>query len=252
MEEEIKTSSRLLVVSAIVLLVILLTGPLGYRYGVVELMPSLISIVIAFVGGGLVVLVGLVYLVFAIRGGLPGNRNQVILAMALSLVPAFFVLPQMMTAWAVPPINDITTDPENPPAFVAVAPLRAEAPNPVTYGASGKWPADKLGAETRRAYPDLQPIRHFASVEEAVAQSESVLKTMGLEIVDVNADEGRVEATATTFWFGFRDDVVVRVVAEDDGDALIDLRSKSRVGQSDIGANAARIRQFISLYDADD
>ena len=66
---------------------------------------------------------------------------------------------------------------------------------------------------------------------------------MGLEIVAVNPDEGRVEATATTFWFGFKDDVIVRVLAEGEG-SRIDLRSMSRVGRSDIGANAARILAF--------
>ena len=70
---------------------------------------------------------------------------------------------------------------------------------------------------------------------------------MGLDIVTAESTEGRVEATATTFWFGFKDDLVVRV-ALDDGDALIDLRSKSRVGQSDIGANADRIREFIQRF----
>jgi uncharacterized protein (DUF1499 family) len=70
---------------------------------------------------------------------------------------------------------------------------------------------------------------------------------MGLEVVDVNQAAGIVEATATTFWFGFKDDVVVRIRETQQGSKL-DLRSVSRVGQSDIGANAARIQTFIANF----
>ena len=68
--------------------------------------------------------------------------------------------------------------------------------------------------------------------------------SLGWEIVSVSENEGRIEATATTFWFGFKDDVVIRV-REDSGGTRIDLRSVSRVGGGDLGANAARIRAFI-------
>jgi uncharacterized protein (DUF1499 family) len=85
------------------------------------------------------------------------------------------------------------------------------------------------------------------SSAEAVERSEEILAQMGLEIVAVDAEAGLVEATATTTWFGFKDDVVVRVVPDGDG-ARIDIRSMSRVGQSDVGVNAARIREFISLF----
>ena len=70
---------------------------------------------------------------------------------------------------------------------------------------------------------------------------------MGLEIVAVDRGAGLVEATATTFWFGFKDDIVVRVVGDGEG-SKIDLRSMSRVGQSDVGANAARITDFFDHF----
>ncbi len=246
MSEETKTSTRVLLVSAVVLLVLLLTGPLGYNFGLVPLEPSLVSLLIALAGGILVALAGIIYLIFAVRSKLAADRNLVAVAIILGLLPSVFVLPQMSRAQAVPPIHDISTDTDNPPAFVAVVPIREGAPNPVEYGTED-WPAEKLGAATREAYPDLQPIRAEMSVAEAVARSEDVLRDMGLDIVATESTEGRVEATATTFWFGFKDDLVVRV-ALDDGDALIDLRSKSRVGQSDIGANADRIREFIQRF----
>jgi uncharacterized protein (DUF1499 family) len=68
-----------------------------------------------------------------------------------------------------------------------------------------------------------------------------------LKIESTDIAAGLVEATATTFWFGFKDDVVVRVVANAAG-SRIDIRSVSRVGQSDIGANAARIEKFLAAF----
>ena len=77
-------------------------------------------------------------------------------------------------------------------------------------------------------------------------KARKTAEDMGLEIVAVEPKEGRIEATATTFWFGFKDDVVIRIVADGSGSRL-DMRSKSRVGRSDVGANAARIRRFMSM-----
>jgi uncharacterized protein (DUF1499 family) len=67
---------------------------------------------------------------------------------------------------------------------------------------------------------------------------------MGWEIAEADAAAGRIEATDTTFWFGFKDDVVIRIRPAEDGGSIVDIRSKSRVGMSDVGANAARIRAF--------
>ena len=133
------------------------------------------------------------------------------------------------------------------PAFVAVLPLRADAPNGSEYGASEAWPAEKLAETTLTAYPDLAPVITDMSIEEAVARAEETLIEMGLEIVDVSAADGRVEATATTFWFGFKDDMVIRV-RPDTGGVRLDVRSMSRVGQSDVGANAARIMRFVEMF----
>jgi uncharacterized protein (DUF1499 family) len=82
---------------------------------------------------------------------------------------------------------------------------------------------------------------------DAVARSVEVLSAQGLEVVNVDPDKGIVEAVATTFWFGFKDDVVVRITATPQG-SRVDMRSVSRVGQSDIGANAARIQKFLEAF----
>jgi uncharacterized protein (DUF1499 family) len=153
----------------------------------------------------------------------------------------------MAAAVDVPPIHDITTDTANPPEFVAIVPLRKNAPNGYEYGATEAWPAEKLGATTMEAYPGLKPIESDLSVADAVDRAEATLLAMGLEVVAVDRDAGVVEATATTFWFGFKDDMVVRVVGDGEG-SRIDLRSMSRVGQSDVGANADRITDFFNQF----
>ncbi len=245
--EEVKMSTRALLVSAVVLLIILVTGPLGYKFSMVPLQPSLVSLLIAVAGGALVFLIGLVYLVIAMRSDLGRNRNLVIVSMIMGLVPVGIIGPQMAAAGDVPPIHDITTDTANPPAFVAIVPLRENAPNGYEYGVSEAWPAEKLGATTMEAYPGLKPIESDLSVADAVDRTEAALQAMGLEIVAVDKEAGLVEATATTFWFGFKDDMVVRIVGNGEG-SRIDLRSMSRVGQSYVGANAARITDFVDRF----
>jgi hypothetical protein len=245
--EEVKTSTRTLLVSAIILLVILLSGPLGYRFSVVPLQPSLISLLVAFAGGALVFLIGLIFLVISIKSDLRVNRNLVILSLILGLVPVAIVGPQMAVGADVPPIHDITTDTANPPKFVAILPLRKNAPNGHEYGASEAWPAEKLGAATIEGYPGLKPIESGLSLADAVGRAEATLRAMGLEVVAVDKVAGVVEATATTFWFGFKDDMVVRIVGDEQG-SRVDLRSMSRVGQSDLGANAARIADFLDQF----
>lgn len=245
--EDLKTSTRVLLVSAVALLVILLTGPLGYKFSLVPLQPSLLSVMIALVGGLLVAIVGVVYLVLAIRRNLDRDRNILILALVLGLVPAVIMVPQIVTASALPPIHDITTDTVNPPAFDAILARRANALNKPEYGSGDNWPPEKLAAAQKEAYPNVQPLVSALSVNDAVARSEEVLSDMGLEIIAVDDARGLVEGTATTFWFGFKDDVVVRVVSEGEG-SRVDVRSKSRVGQGDLGANAARITEFLESF----
>jgi len=244
--EGLKLSTRALLICAVLALVILLTGPLGYKFSVVPLEPSLVSLLIAMAGGLLVFVAGLVYLVIAIKNGQASDRNLVLVAMVLSLVPAAIIAPQMGKAGEVPQIHDITTDTSNPPAFVKLLPIRKQSPNGFEYG-SEDMPAEELAALTQEAYPEVQPIMSDLSVADAVDRAAATLEAMGMNVAEVSLEDGRVEATATTFWFGFKDDVVVRVVLEGEG-SKIDVRSMSRVGRSDIGANTARILAFASQF----
>lgn len=141
-----------------------------------------------------------------------------------------------------PPIHDITTDVEDPPAFDAIAPLRADAPNPVEY-------AGEETAETQQSfYPDLETITTPMSYEEAYDRALEAAREMPWELVDENKAEGRIEAYEKLAWFGFIDDVVIRVDTTASG-SKIDIRSKSRIGRGDLGVNAKRIRAYIEEFE---
>jgi uncharacterized protein (DUF1499 family) len=126
-----------------------------------------------------------------------------------------------------------------------------EGANPLDYDASQlvELPGEQVtyGELQQAAYPEVRTYESALLPEQALDAAVLVLEDMGLEIVDTNPAEGRVEATATTFWFGFKDDVVVRIRETPDG-SRIDVRSVSRVGQSDLGANAARIVAFLERF----
>jgi uncharacterized protein (DUF1499 family) len=142
----------------------------------------------------------------------------------------------------VPRIHDITTDTENPPVFVAVLPLRKGAPNSAEYG------DPEIAVKQHAAYPDIRPIETGIPPSMAYEYAFDAARSMDWKIVDGNRGEGRIEATATTRWFGFRDDVVIRIVPAAGPGSRLDIRSVSRVGTSDVGANACRIRAFRKKF----
>jgi len=188
--------------------------------------------------------VGLAAMVAALVAGIVTRRWLLVgLLVAGGAIAAAIPWTWAQRARAVPPIHDITTDPDNPPPFVAIVPLRADAPNPVAY------PGEETAVLQRQAYPDLRPLRLEVPSAQAFARARAAAETLGWTVVAAEPAEGRLEATATTFWFRFADDVVVRVAASDGG-TVVDVRSKSRVGRSDVGTNARRIREFLALVAA--
>jgi len=96
-----------------------------------------------------------------------------------------------------------------------------------------------------KAYADIETLVTDVPVAEMFARAEKAARDMGWEVVAAVPEEGRIEATDTTAWFGFKDDIVVRVAT--DGTATrVDVRSMSRVGKSDMGKNAERIRAYLA------
>ena len=167
-----------------------------------------------------------------------GALSFLCLAILLGLVTAYLPWHWKQQAQALPKIHDISTDLDNPPRFVKILPLRAGSPNPSEYG------GPQIAAAQKAAYADIQPRETALTPADAFARALAAAKNMGWQIVDADAGTGVIEATATTLWFGFKDDVVIRISPSASG-SRIDMRSVSRVGKSDVGANAARIRQFF-------
>ncbi|MEW6325271.1 MAG: DUF1499 domain-containing protein [Nitrospirota bacterium] len=166
------------------------------------------------------------------------HRGMALAGIVIGVLAAAIPWQWKQAAQRVPPIHDITTDTEQPPEFVAILPLRADAPNPADYG------GPDIAAQQRTAYPDLQPLPLPQPPEAAFTAALDVARRIGWEIVAAEPAEGRIEATDTTFWFGFTDDIVVRIRPAAEG-SRIDVRSVSRVGRSDVGTNARRIRAYL-------
>ena len=224
--------------AATALALLILSGPLT-RLGLVHFRTGLLifaGALIFAIGAFTIAVVSL--LVPRLRGS---NAAAFRVAVAMSAVvmipPAIFV----QKARGVPAIHDITTDTEHPPAFVDVIPLRqaAGASNPPEY------PGNSVAVEQKKAYADLAPLDLSLPPADAFPKALAAARAMGWEIVAERATEGRIEATATTSWFGFKDDIVIRVAPGGSG-TRVDVRSKSRVGRSDVGANAARIRDYLA------
>ena len=254
METEVVKSrwSRAALISAVVALLLLPLGALGSR---AELWSFLTGFM--FLGGGALlatigVVVGIVGLILARKANRAADRPGLYAGIVISVMVLAFLMAQFNTANSVPPIHNISTDILDPPTFDRVVLLR-EGSNPLDYDASKlvELPGEQVsyGELQRAAYPDVLTYESSVAPEQALDVAVLVLEAMGLEIVDTNPAEGRVEATATTFWFGFKDDMVVRI-RPTPGGSLVDVRSVSRVGQSDLGANAARIMWFLDEFAA--
>ena len=179
------------------------------------------------------------------RPGQKQTRGFFLAVLALLVSAPVFLVPMMWRARAgdVPPIHDITTDTNDPPRFQDIVPLRADAPNPVEY------PGPEVAAQQRAGYPDIRPAVLDVPKGQAFERALAAARAMGWEIVASDVEEGRIEATDRTFWFGFRDDVVIRLTPSENR-TIVDVRSKSRVGGSDVGTNARRIRSFLERLTA--
>jgi len=139
-------------------------------------------------------------------------------------------------AQTVPPIHDITTDMDNPPAFVALANAREAAPNAVDY------PGIETARQQRASYPMLQPVTLTVPMAQVQTAARDLIAARDWQLAE--ASPTTLEATATTRWFGFKDDVVIRLTDTSDG-VRVDMRSASRLGKSDLGTNAERIQDFL-------
>ncbi len=223
-------------VAVVALLLLALAGPF-YRAGILSL-PTAFALLRwgAYVG-----IAGM--LAAALVGAVAYRRRQwydvaaATLAFVLSLVAFAVPYQWQRTARAVPPIHDISTDLQNPPTFEAIVPIRGDAANPLEH-------REEVAEQQQQAYPDIAPLTLPISPDASFDRALRVAQNLGWEIVTADRSSGRIEATDTTRWFGFKDDIVIRLTPWGSG-TRVDARSVSRVGRSDVGTNARRIRRYL-------
>lgn len=164
-------------------------------------------------------------------------------ALGSVLAVLFLVWPllHLRLALGAPAIHDVSTLPDAPPPFESVLRLRAAGDNSLAPLAET--------ARAQKAHYDLQPLQLRLAPAEAFALAEREARARGWELVQVEAARGRIEAVATSLLFGFKDDVLILVEPHRDG-AVVQMRSASRIGRSDLGQNARRLRSYLEALAA--
>jgi uncharacterized protein (DUF1499 family) len=192
----------------------------------------------AAIAGGIASLFSLIALVAGLRKSV--WKYFILSCIGFALGINVFGIPYSWyrAAKQLPRIHDISTDTENPPRFIAILPLRENASNPPDYGGT------EIAVKQHEAYPDIQPLMLDIPADKVFDKALLVAQKMSWRIVNVDKEEMRIEATDTTAWFGFKDDIVIRITPLANT-SRIDVRSVSRVGLSDVGTNAARIRKYF-------
>jgi len=230
--------AKALLIGAVIAAALLLIGALGSRFGLWGFQTGLLALAAATVLAAIGLLIGVVAIFVSRKRNITGDKPALLISLGVSTLILALMGVQFYQASSVPAIHNISTDIQDPPQFDAVVALRGQDSNPLEYD------SEIIGPVQQAAYPWVQPLTLAGTPGDALSAAVAALKDMGLVIVATDAAAGIVEATATTFWFGFKDDVVVRVRASGDG-AVVDVRSVSRVGVSDIGANARRIAELL-------
>ncbi len=219
---------------ALTLLLVLPLSVLAVRSGAWQ--QGLLLYAIACLGSTLLILLSIVLLLLP---RLVPWRKKITLH-ALFALPGTALLLSLAGGGDSPRIHDITTDTEDPPTFTLAAQRRGNGANPLEVD-------QEVIALQQQAYPDLQTLHSPLPIDEAFNQSVQVATELGWDIYRQDRNAGVIEAVDTTRIMAFKDDIVIRLRSNAQG-TLLDLRSVSRVGEGDIGANAARIRAFAKAF----
>ena len=211
---------------------------LGYRLGIWHFRTGFEILKWSFFVSGATLLM-LLACMFFVQTKTRADSMIGITGIIICLVLVYVPYSWKKTLDAYPYIHDISTDTLNPPDFVIVDQLRAADDHSIEYDGL------EVAELQVKAYPDIKTLVIDGDIEKHLQSAENVLNDMNLDIVSVDIESGRIEAVATSFLFGFKDDMVIRMTETDGAQVAVDVRSKSRVGKSDLGQNAKRIRRFM-------
>jgi len=219
---------------SLAMLLILPVAVISARTGAWQ--PGLLLYAIAIVGSTVLILLSIVLLMLP---RLAPWRNNIALNVLLAF-PGTLLLLSLVSAGNTPRIHDITTDTADPPVFTRAQQVRGPDANSLDIK------PDSI-ARQRAAYPDLRTLHSSLSPGEAFDRALRVAGDLGWKVYYQDRATGSIEAVDTTRFMAFKDDVVIRIRGEGHG-SLVDLRSVSRVGEGDVGANAKRIRTFLKAF----
>ena len=225
--------ARWLITGALGGSIAVIVSPLGYRTGCLSL-----GVAFLFLSSGLLALTlaeGTAIICFLKTRGGEMSRDTLaalIVGAGIGVVPLWFVV----AAVGAPPIHDVTTDTRDPPIFNVA----------VSHNTAGRtdYAGERIASKQRAAYPDIKPMMLDVRVGVAFRRAVDVARSIGWDLLAVDVNGHLIEASDRTFWFGFIDDIVVRVRSDEDG-SRVDVRSLSRVGVGDAGTNASRIRSYL-------
>jgi hypothetical protein len=227
-----------------------LAGALGSGWGLWPFTTGFTFLMAAMALAAFAVICGLIIGWLQKRRGVSAPRAMRYLGMVLGLAMMGWLLSYVYVARSVPAIHDVSTDLADPPQFQALA-LRADnfdkIPGDDDEGMKGMTPQQRWVLIHQKAYGDIRSVRINQPVAAVMAKAERLAKARGWDMATIDPAAGRMEATDTSRFFRFKDDVVMRVRATDDGTgSIVDMRSVSRVGMSDLGVNAKRVRSFLA------
>ena len=218
---------------------LLALSPLGYRMGWFGISVALLRLIpLGVIACGLGLVASLAAMMRTPAGAGPSAWIVPVVAIVVCIAVAIVPIAGIAHARQVPSIHDITTDTEMPPVFVALAADRSVAPNGMDYGGA------EVAAAQKRGYPDLTTMVSKLTPDALFDRAQQAAQQCGWRLADADRKDLRIEAVDTSVLYGFKDDIVVRIRA-DAGGSRMDVRSASRVGRSDLGVNAARIRRYL-------
>jgi len=222
----------------------------GTGWGLWEYTSGLKGVTWAFFLGLGAILIGAVQGWRARKAITPPPRTRRWVGMLVALIYVGWVGTFLMAALTVPAIHDVSTDLADPPTFQTLV-LRTDnldnIPGANDDKMRGLTPQQRWALVHQKDYGDIRSVRINEPVPMVVAKAERLAKARGWDVAMSLPEEGRLEATETSAFFRFKDDVVLRVRPSDTGEgSIVDMRSVSRVGTSDLGMNAKRVRSFLA------
>lgn len=216
----------------------------AYRFGLVGFQIAVPGLALSALTASVAALLGIIALFIAMFQRKSAMRA--LIGILLGFVIAMPVVSTMLVGFGVPRIHDITTDLDHPPVFEMITELRTETDN-----ALDRQTPENLAQLQREGYPDLKSLVLNHAPAAVFQHALQLVESRGWAIAGVDAKKGIIEATASTPVMAFQDDVVIRIhgIKADGiraGESQVDMRSVSRVGLSDLGANAKRIQRFLA------